>query len=56
MRAMILQGQKESLMEQIVPVPKPGPDQVLVKIHAYGVCRTDLHIIDGDLSKVQSCL
>jgi alcohol dehydrogenase, propanol-preferring len=49
MRAMILEGQKESLMERIVPVPKPGPDQVLVKIHACGVCRTDLHIIDGDL-------
>lgn len=49
MRAMILEGQKESLMERIVPVPKMGPDQVLVKIHACGVCRTDLHIIDGDL-------
>jgi len=49
MRAMILEGQKESLMERIVPVPKPGLDQVLVKIHACGVCRTDLHIIDGDL-------
>jgi propanol-preferring alcohol dehydrogenase len=49
MRAMILEGQKESLMERIVPVPRPGPDQILVKIHACGVCRTDLHIIDGDL-------
>jgi len=49
MRTMILEGQKESLMERIVPVPKPGLDQVLVKIHACGVCRTDLHIIDGDL-------
>jgi propanol-preferring alcohol dehydrogenase len=32
-----------------VPVPEPGPRQVLVKVAACGVCRTDLHVVDGDL-------
>jgi propanol-preferring alcohol dehydrogenase len=30
-------------------VPKPGPDQVLIKVRACGVCRTDLHVVDGEL-------
>ncbi len=33
-----------------VPVPQPGPGQVLVKVLACGVCRTDLHVADGDLT------
>ena len=32
------------------PLPKPGPGQVLVQVSACGVCRTDLHIVDGDLA------
>jgi propanol-preferring alcohol dehydrogenase len=32
-----------------VPVPQPGPDELLVAVHACGVCRTDLHIAEGDL-------
>ena len=32
-----------------IPVPEPGPDQVLIRVHACGVCRTDLHIVDGEL-------
>ena len=32
-----------------VPAPQPGPGQVLVRVHACGVCRTDLHVVDGDL-------
>jgi alcohol dehydrogenase, propanol-preferring len=49
MRAMVLErlGEKLKLME--MPVPKPGPEQVLIKIKACGVCRTDLHIVDGEL-------
>lgn len=31
-----------------IPVPKPGPDEVLVKIHYTGVCHTDLHALNGD--------
>jgi propanol-preferring alcohol dehydrogenase len=32
-----------------LPVPKPGPGQVLVRVHACAVCRTDLHVVDGEL-------
>jgi len=32
-----------------VPVPEPAADEVLIKVHACGVCRTDLHVVEGDL-------
>ena len=49
MRAMILEkaGVPLKLLEK--PDPAPGPGQVKVKISACGVCRTDLHVVDGDL-------
>jgi propanol-preferring alcohol dehydrogenase len=34
-----------------VPVPHPAVDEVLIKVHACGVCRTDLHVVDGDLTQ-----
>jgi propanol-preferring alcohol dehydrogenase len=34
------------------PVPEPGPDQLLVKIHVCGVCRTDLHVVEGELPNI----
>ncbi|RLA11709.1 MAG: alcohol dehydrogenase, partial [Gammaproteobacteria bacterium] len=51
MRAMILEkpGTPLRLLEK--PDPIPGPGQVLVKISACGVCRTDLHVVDGDLTE-----
>jgi len=51
MRAMILEkpGAPLRLLEK--PDPIPGPGQVLVKILACGVCRTDLHVVDGDLTE-----
>jgi propanol-preferring alcohol dehydrogenase len=51
MKAMVLEEQGQPLQHQEVPVPEPGPDQVLLRIHACGVCRTDLHIVDGDLTE-----
>ena len=42
-------GQPLRLAE--VPIPQPGPGQVLLRVHACAVCRTDLHIIDGELSQ-----
>jgi alcohol dehydrogenase, propanol-preferring len=51
MKAMVLEEQGQPLQYQEVPVPEPGPDQVLLRIHACGVCRTDLHIVDGDLTE-----
>jgi propanol-preferring alcohol dehydrogenase len=49
MKAMILERQRQPLQEMLIPIPSPGPEQILVKVHACGVCRTDLHVVDGDL-------
>ena len=49
MHAMVLQKPGTSLVYRKLPVPKPGPDQVLIKVRACGVCRTDLHVVDGEL-------
>jgi len=49
MRAMILRSPKQPLSEMDSPVPEPRTGQVLVRVHACAVCRTDLHIVDGEL-------
>ncbi|HEX7931629.1 MAG TPA: zinc-dependent alcohol dehydrogenase family protein [Paraburkholderia sp.] len=49
MRAMIFDGTSPILHEDDVPDPAPGPGQMLIDIHACGVCRTDLHLVDGEL-------
>ncbi len=49
MRAMLLDAAQAPLRPADVPRPDPGPDQVLVKVQACGVCRTDLHVFDGEL-------
>jgi alcohol dehydrogenase, propanol-preferring len=49
MRVMVLEKQGEPLLRREVPVPVPGPEQVLISVRACGVCRTDLHIVDGEL-------
>ncbi len=49
MRAMILEAPGAGLREANLPRPEPGPDQLLVQVHACGVCRTDLHVVDGEL-------
>ncbi len=51
MRAMVLERQREPLHEREVPVPRPGPEQALIRVHACGVCRTDLHVVDGELTE-----
>ena len=48
---MVLERQGEPLRMRQLPVPEPGPGQILIHVSACGVCRTDLHIVDGDLSK-----
>lgn len=40
----------EPLATAHLPVPEPGPDQLLVRVRTCGVCRTDLHVADGDLT------
>ena len=51
MRAMVLTAPGQPLRLVQMPVPQPGPDQVLIRVHACGVCRTDLHIVDGELTQ-----
>lgn len=41
------------LMIESVPVPRPGPGEILLKVIACGVCRTDLHIVEGELAPVR---
>jgi propanol-preferring alcohol dehydrogenase len=50
MRAMVLERQGEPLRLAELPEPSAGPGQVLLDVRACGVCRTDLHILDGELS------
>ena len=51
MRAMMLDAAHRSLRCTDVEVPAPGPDQVLIRVRACAVCRTDLHVVDGDLTE-----
>lgn len=50
MKAMVLQEQQKLLQLEEVPVPQPDDDQVLIRVQACGVCRTDLHILDAELT------
>lgn len=49
MRAMVFEGVGRPLVEREVPRPVAGSGEVLVKVSACGVCRTDLHLVDGEL-------
>ena len=49
MRAMLLDAPGRPLRPAELPVPEPGPGEVLVRVQACGVCRTDLHLVDGEL-------
>lgn len=55
MKAMVLDAVRTSLrMDDRRPIPLVGPHQVLIRVAACGVCRTDLHIVDGDLPDPKS--
>ena len=49
MRAMIFEKVGEPLRAVERPIPEPGPGQLLVRVQACGVCRTDLHLLDGEV-------
>jgi propanol-preferring alcohol dehydrogenase len=51
MHAMVLGCAREKLSLREVAMPVPGPGQVLLQVRACGVCRTDLHIVDGELDR-----
>jgi propanol-preferring alcohol dehydrogenase len=50
MKAMLLERAGKPLQPAELEVPQPAPDQILIKVAACGVCRTDLHIFDGELA------
>jgi alcohol dehydrogenase, propanol-preferring len=50
MRVMLLDAPERALREAALPEPRPGPGQLLVQVHVCGVCRTDLHVADGELT------
>ncbi|HSC63694.1 MAG TPA: zinc-dependent alcohol dehydrogenase family protein [Caldimonas sp.] len=49
MRAMVLNAYRRPLLAQERPTPDPGPGEVLIRVRACAVCRTDLHVVDGEL-------
>jgi propanol-preferring alcohol dehydrogenase len=49
MRAMVFEEVGRPLREVELPIPTPGLGQVLLRVHACGVCRTDLHLLDGEV-------
>ena len=50
MQAMVLDAPGRPLRPATLPVPTPTDEQLLIRVHACGVCRTDLHILDGELT------
>jgi propanol-preferring alcohol dehydrogenase len=48
---MLLTVSRSPLQYVELPVPNPGPEQILIRVHACGVCRTDLHVVDGELTE-----
>lgn len=51
MLAMILDTPGKPLRKTDLPSPNPGTGQVLIRVHACAVCRTDLHVVDGELTR-----
>jgi propanol-preferring alcohol dehydrogenase len=51
MRAMVLETPGQPLTAACLKTPQPGPGQLLIRVHACAVCRTDLHIVDGELTQ-----
>jgi propanol-preferring alcohol dehydrogenase len=51
MRAMVLDRARAPLRLAELPDPVPGEGQILLRVHACGVCRTDLHIVEGELER-----
>lgn len=51
MRAMVLNRAGAPLVDTDLPSPRPGPSQIVLEVLACGVCRTDLHVVDGELTE-----
>jgi propanol-preferring alcohol dehydrogenase len=53
MNAMVLEAPNRPLVYTQLPIPVPSLRQVLIKVIACGICRTDLHVINGDLNQAK---
>lgn len=53
MKAMVLHAIGQPLVMEERPLPVPGPGEILIRVEACGVCRTDLHIVDGELPDIR---
>lgn len=51
MHAMLLKHPGQKLQYIELPIPSPRENEVLIKVHACGICRTDLHVVDGELKQ-----
>ncbi len=51
MRAMVLEQKNGPLVPRDLPIPTAGPGELLLKVKACGICRTDLHVLDGELTE-----
>jgi propanol-preferring alcohol dehydrogenase len=49
MRAMVLREPRQPLQMDVIDRPEPASGQVLIEVHTCGICRTDLHVVDGEL-------
>src|SRR5438477_1372124 len=49
MRAMVFEGQRKPLVLRDLPIPTPKLGELLIKVECCAVCRTDLHVVDGEL-------
>ena len=56
MLAMTATGKTGRLEATTRPTPQPGEDEVLLRVRACGVCRTDLHVVDGDLPPAKTVI
>src|SRR5512144_2498327 len=54
MKAMVLRSPRSALERLSLSDPRPGPGQLLIRVDACGVCRTDLHVVDGELPHAHS--
>jgi len=52
MHAILFEAPGQPLRLAELPIPQPGAGQVLLKVHACGVCHTNLHLVDGELSEL----
>src|SRR5579871_5429916 len=50
MRVMLLDAPRSPLHLAELPIPEPGPGQLRLRVKTCGVCRTDLHVVDGELA------